>query len=457
MKKAFLFLLMMAVCGNAFAQVEREPAEKTSDYWVYVRLEDRSGVTTADDAGRSKAGDVVAVLPVTPQHIPSETEKKEWMIFKTSLTQAQRNSLLDNWEEIQTDKTTFEIPKEYYEDTAKRAEFLEGARVVSVASATEISKTVDSKTVNVYRVSATYESDKHIAYRKNKLDTSKLGVPVKVGLVAEKIDASKIKTSVKTSADLSKYELKRKFYAYVQRPLKIVSNKIVGPAFAETVSTCNKSGEDYNNITLWEDAKDGDLVTATSQETLELYNDDGALSDKIVIDGSTTNSSYYMKVTAPTAERHNGTFGSGATITYTTSLINETIISIEDNYTIFEWITISGMTADDWTTNNFISLGDANSYITIRYNLIGNTNLSSSKSIGSCIGLGSFGSATNILIYRNIIANVSANNVQGIFLGATGNPTSAYVYNNTVYNLDNGVGTDVGISCQDESFTCSNN
>ena len=31
-------------------------------------------------------------------------------------------------------------------------------------------------------------------------------------------------------------------------------------AFAETVSTINKSGEDYDTLTLWEDAKDGDLI-----------------------------------------------------------------------------------------------------------------------------------------------------------------------------------------------------
>jgi hypothetical protein len=171
---------------------------ESQDYWVYVRLEDRSGVTPSDDVGRSKAGDVVAVLPVSPQHVPSETEKKEWMIYKTSLTETERKGLLETYEE-------------------------------------QIGTTKDGDPII-----------KTKAYRKNKLDVSKLGVPVKKGLIAEKIDSSKIQTQVKTSEDFARYELKRKFYAYVQRPLKIVSNKIIGVAHAETVSTINKTGEDYN-------------------------------------------------------------------------------------------------------------------------------------------------------------------------------------------------------------------
>jgi len=448
MKKALLFLMMMMVCSSAFAQIAEK--EKTADYWVYVRLEDRSGVTTADDAGRSKAGDVVAVLPVSPQYIPSETEKKEWMIYKASLTESQVSEMLTPWVETKTKTESIIIPKEVYEDTAQKEAYLKSIRAVSISSATAGTKS--------YSVSAVVEYEKSIAYRKNKLDTSALGVKVEKGLVPTKIDASKISVDVKTTADLSRYETKRKVYAYFKRPFLKLTRAFIKPAFAETVSTINKTGEDYNTITLWEDAVDGDLVTATSQPTAHVYNDDGDLNDGlIVVDGSTTNSSYYMKITAPSGERHNGTFGSGATITYTSSLINQTMIVLKDNYIIFEWITISGMTADDWTTNYFIGIGGSNNNITIRYNLIGNTNLSSTKSIGYCIGLGPFEAATNIFIYRNIIANVAANNVSGIFLGATGNTTSAFVYNNTVYNTDNGTGTDTGITCADESFTCSNN
>ncbi len=73
MKKALFIMAFLMVCGSAFSQIE--PVEKTKDYWVYVCLEDKSGVTQEDDAGRSKAGDVVAVLPVT-KHLSQARQKK---------------------------------------------------------------------------------------------------------------------------------------------------------------------------------------------------------------------------------------------------------------------------------------------------------------------------------------------------------------------------------------------
>lgn len=332
MKKLFL-ILMILWCGVAWAQekeiiLDKPIVEQTQDYWVYVRLEDRSGVTTADDAGRSKAGDVVAVLPVSPKHIPSETEKKEWMIYKASLTEAQRDEMLLPWVETETKTEAISIPKEIYEDTAKKEEYLASLRAVSVTSATAGTKD--------YSMSAVVEYDNYVAYRKNKVDTSKLGVKVEKGLIPTKIDASKISVDAKTTADLSRYETKRKFYAYVQRPLKMVANKIIKPVFAETISTINKTGEDYNTITLWEDAVDGDLVTNTSQPTAECYDDDGTLSDPWDIDGSTTNATYYLKITSPVGERHDGTNSSG----FLNTVNNQ--VNINDEYTVIEWLRISG-------------------------------------------------------------------------------------------------------------------
>jgi len=332
MKKALLGLMMILWCGVAWGQ-EKE-VEKAQDYWVYVRLEDRSGVTTADDAGRSKAGDVVAVLPVTDQFIPSETEKKEWMIYKTALTETQVNEMLTPWIETETKTETVSIPKEVYEDAAQKEAFLESIRAVSVTSAK-----ADTKS---YSVSAVVEYEKPIAYRKNKLDTSKLGIEVKKGLVAEKIDSTKIETSVKTVDDLAKYELKRKFYAYVQRPAIRLANVITRKAFAETVSTINKTGEDYNTLALWEDAVDGDLVTNTSQPTAECYDDDGTLTSYVKIDGSTSNASYYMKITVPEGERHAGKFSTSVGFyTHNGNSYNNDAISINDEFVIVEWVQAS--------------------------------------------------------------------------------------------------------------------
>ena len=284
MKKALLFIMaLLMVCGSAFAK----------DYWVYVRLEDRSGVTESDDAGRSKAGDVISVLPVSPQNIPSATEKRSYMIFKASLTKTKRSEMLEIWEE------------------------------------------------------GTEENKVTKAYRKNKLDTSKLGVTVKKGLVSKKIDATKIETNIKTQTDLNVYKVKQIAYATLGRPLIKLANIITRKAWAETVSTINKTGEDYNTLALWEDDKDGDLVTDTRQETAECYDDDGEMTTSgfIIIDGSTTNSSYYMKITAPVGERHDGKrYGTGARLANNTNKY-QGVLSIQDDYTVVEWLGIAWTTA----------------------------------------------------------------------------------------------------------------
>lgn len=66
MKKLLFTLFLLFFATNCWA----------ADYWVYIRTYDRSGVTTSDDAGRSKRGDIIAILPDTPQFIPTEKEKK---------------------------------------------------------------------------------------------------------------------------------------------------------------------------------------------------------------------------------------------------------------------------------------------------------------------------------------------------------------------------------------------
>jgi len=405
MKKALMILALMAVCGSALAQLEVRGVEKTSDYWVYVRLEDRSGVTAEQDAGRSKAGDVVAVLPVNEQNVPSETEKKEWLIYKTALTDEQVKAMKEPWKE--------------QVGTAK-----DGSPIMQTVS-----------------------------YRKNKIDTSKLGVEAKKGLIENKIDASKIEMRATTLQDLSKYEAKRKFYAYIQRPLIRIANVITRRALAETISTCNKSGEDYNSITLWEDATDNDLVTATNGETLEVYDDQGALDEMIEFAGATTNSSYYRTLTVPEGERSIATFGDGARLVYSTSLSNETLINVNESYFVFEYLEVSGGSMTEYTTNYYVYM--RGTYSVIRYTLIGN--ITASWHINGIV-CEDYANGKNIKIYGNIVANILANNTTAIYTGFDGSNTDNNIaHHNTVYNIDNSNGTDRGINCASDSSTCYGN
>lgn len=340
------------------------------EYWIYVRLEDRSGVTTDDDKGRSKAGDVVAALPVNSQNVPTSTEEKEYLIFKTDLTKEEADELVQSWDEG------------------------EGKDLITKA------------------------------YRKNILDLDYLGIDKKKGLVGVKLNKNKIRTRVKTDNDLARYELERKFYAYLQRPLIRISNIITQKAFAENISTVNWASENYNTLTLWEDDKDGDLVTETRQETAELYDDDGELTDALSIDGSTTSSSYYMKVTAPVGERHNGTSGNGARI-FTNTYLKNNIANSDDN-TVIEWISMrmTSGTYRDMVKNN-------NTGFVIRHCVLKGVR---TGNVGGGINISASGIA-----YDNIIFDVKGS---GIYCYSAGGMNHILV-NNTIYN---GAGDGITIS-----------
>lgn len=105
---------------------------------------------------------------------------------------------------------------------------------------------------------------------------------------------------------------------------------------ATNVSTINHSGEDYATIALWESATDTDLVTAGDIEVLEIYADDGAISQgNVTIAGATTDASNYRIIRAKSGDEWGGdlTPTSVASIAVTTSnavKMNENYLRIED-------------------------------------------------------------------------------------------------------------------------------
>ena len=372
MKKSLIFLVVFFLFSDV---------ANAQDYWVYVRLEDRSGVTKSDDAGRSKRGDVVDVRPVNVQNIPSEKEKKEWKIFKATLTDTQVSSMLEEWE------------------------------------------------------------DK--AYRKNKIDVISIGD--KKGLESTSVIApSKIQMSAKTTLDISRYEQRRRIYL-VKRLFTRLANKIVPFAYAETVSTINKSGEDYNTLTLWEDAKDGDLAGDNRQETAECYDDDGTLEDYLIVDGSTTDSSYYMKVTVASGDRHDGTAGTGF-------LLNDNGqkngISIRDEYTVIEWVEMDEITTGNYQTSVYIYIIAGGDYSTIRNCLIHGSDDSFATSVEKGIRLiDNGGTLDGIEIYNNVIYDLGGHD--GVGLDCQDEDVDAY--NNTIDNI---VGTNTGYGFKDVGGNC---
>lgn len=351
-----------------------------ADHWVYISLIDKSGVKAEDDSGLMKQGDIIDILPVEARYAPSEKEKEKYKIIRVSgLTD---EDIISMKETRQIDESEDALPKEQQETP-------------------------------VFRLKKYTLKDTSAGIEKTTITKTQLMNDVKT----------------KTEQDFISYSIKQKYYAYVKRPIKIVGNFLVPSATAETISTINKTGEDYNTLTLWEADVDGDLVTNTTQETAEVYDDDGDLDEQVDIAGSTTNATYFMKITVPSGERHDGTASSGASIVTTLpSTAGASVIDISDTYTVVEWLVI------DWTVGdrnqNGIELAIAGGYSTIQNCVI----VRSSGSNQSPIGISNQATPGGLFAYNNIIyGHTGTTNGAGIYVRRL-----ADVYNNTLYGNNYG-------------------
>lgn len=377
-KILFLMIFVLLQCGAAFA----------ADHWVYIRLEDRPGVSDEEDAQRSKRGDVVAIIPATEQFVPTEKEKQEYLILKVSgLTETDIRKYLEPIKNL----------------------------------------------------------DENIAYRKYKIDLKELGITVKKGLQDIKVNKNLFDKSVKekTSDDLVRYKINRIRYAYLSRPIERVARAIVPNAYAENISTINKTGETYNTCALWEDAVDGDLDGDNRQETGEFYNDDGVLTESAgcTIDGSTTSATDYMKITVPAGERHNGTFYGGGFKIQRTDFSGAGTITINDNYTVVEWVTA---TFDYFssTVTGIIAVSSDGDNSTVRYTVLANCN--NTVAANSCDGFFVSSGVTGLNVYDNIVHD---NERQGFYSFQS----AVNFYNNTSYSNDS-----AGFRSDTSTSVCTN-
>jgi len=304
-----------------FAQIDEDtlspetptlPPTPTQDHWVYIRTYDKSGITKEDDIGMSKDGDVIDVR--LADYELSELEKKEWLILKVSDL---------------TEEDIYELKKPLWKDTGKVGK--QGHPI--------------------------YETE---AYRESKIKYKNLS-DLKKGVEAVKKTKTEflLEKEAKTTLDFARYERKRRIYL-ASRQFRALSFWVdyaldywVMPAYAFSTTTCaddatedreqictiNWTSQDYDTMTLWEDAKNGDLVTDKQIRTAHLYDDDGDLDDSPTIDGSTTSTDYYLKISSPVAERHDGTEWNGAALDQNTYL-QDTILN-SDDHTVIEWLIIT--------------------------------------------------------------------------------------------------------------------
>ena len=104
----------------------------------------------------------------------------------------------------------------------------------------------------------------------------------------------------------------------------------------ENVSTYGSGGlgRDYTVFATWEAATDNDLVTATTSEVLECYDDAASFDDYMVMAGATTSASYRRIVRPADGEGHDGTPNNGFTVSSTTDApvirIDEDLSQVQD-------------------------------------------------------------------------------------------------------------------------------
>lgn len=288
-KAIFLTASLLLLASCAFA----------ADYWVFVSVDSKAGLTLEDDAQLRKKGEIIHIEPAVSGEIPTQRELQEYAIVTVSdLTKAD------------IEKYTAPLINDTIEEGDRR-------RIVS--------------------------------HRKHKIDVDSYGL--QLGINPVKIDRGTFDSRVelKTVADFERYEYRRLAYV-LARPFLRLANVITANAHAaQNISKIcavgsNCTDEHFNSLVTWEDTVDGDLVLDGRQETAEVYDDDGDLEHaKVSIGGSTTDATNYLEITVPSAEQHNGTHLSGAAFNVTSGGDN---FEITDEYTRIGPIILKGATDD---------------------------------------------------------------------------------------------------------------
>jgi len=103
-------------------------------------------------------------------------------------------------------------------------------------------------------------------------------------------------------------------------------------------------GRDYTSLSTWEADQDRDLVAADEIAIAECYND-GVMTDTITLYNWNTDAAHYIKIYAPQSERHDGTKGTGFTLTVSSA---QNIIRVKQKHVRIEGIAFKAY--DDGTT-----------------------------------------------------------------------------------------------------------
>lgn len=127
----------------------------------------------------------------------------------------------------------------------------------------------------------------------------------------------------------------------------------------ENISTYGAGGmgRDYTVLATWEAATDYNLVTATTSEILECYDDAASFDDYMTMSGATCNASYRRIVRPAAGQGHDGTPNNGFTISSTT---DAPLIRVDENYSQVQDI-IASLTIN--SANNRLVFGGTGNHV----------------------------------------------------------------------------------------------
>jgi hypothetical protein len=214
-----------------------------------------------------------------------------------------------------------------------------------------------------------------------------------------------------------------------------------------TRTTIGTTSRDYSTIQAWEDELDDtDLYSANSIAIGEMY-DDSDFDEAVTFDNGETVGLNSIKLTVPSAERHNGTAGSGA----------QMLMSINRAYafkftknidTTVEWFEVDCNGKD--VVEGVLISNELDVNVTEVFNIRNNI-IHDSVHTQWTFGVWSAHTwytqtnITNNIIYDFESSTATTHEAFGIYeSGQTGATVSINIQNNTVHNISNSNGSDSG-------------
>jgi hypothetical protein len=226
-------------------------------------------------------------------------------------------------------------------------------------------------------------------------------------------------------------------------------------SWAATVTkTIGTASRDYSTITLWEaDLDNGAVYSASDDAVGEVYND-SAFDEDVNINGGGTIGLTSITLTVPSAERHDGTAGSGARIDRTGSGITDLFAIASDMSVTIEWLELDG---NSNTIQDMVHISGGLTGPTTLKQMIIHDN----KHNWIANGINDAGSASGdngTQILNNIMYDIGNDRDAGVdaisIFSNTFNGT-INVINNTIHNTfnDNGSGNCYGVRIRDSVST----